>query len=50
MYVQQLFFENRAVYELKWKNIVVTGRQQMKYDACALHTEHLSVQTHHQDM
>jgi hypothetical protein len=22
------FFENRAVYEIKWKNIVETGRQQ----------------------
>jgi hypothetical protein len=27
------FFENRAVYEIKWKNIVETDRPQMTYDA-----------------
>jgi hypothetical protein len=25
-YVQELFIENRAVYEIKWKNIVEPGR------------------------
>jgi hypothetical protein len=29
--------ENRAVFEITWKNIVKRGRSQMKYGACALH-------------
>jgi hypothetical protein len=28
-YVQELFLENRAVYELRWKNIVHPDRRQM---------------------
>jgi len=46
-YVQKLFFFNRAVYEIMWKNIVERGRPQMaiKYSACALHAMYLSLQT-----
>jgi hypothetical protein len=25
-YIQELFIENRAVYEIKWENIVEPGR------------------------
>jgi hypothetical protein len=33
------FFENRAVYEIMWKNVAVRGRPQMtiEYGACALY-------------
>ena len=46
-----IFFslENRAVYEIMWKNIAETERPQMtKYDACALHDGYLRLQTHTQ--
>jgi hypothetical protein len=35
-----LFFENHAVCEIMWKNVVELGRPQMavQYGACALHT------------
>jgi len=29
-FVQQLFFENRALYEIMWKNIAEPGRPEMK--------------------
>jgi hypothetical protein len=34
-----LFSENRAVYEITWKNMVEADRSQVKmeYEACALH-------------
>jgi len=34
-----VFFKNRGVYEIMWKNIAETGRPRMtiKYGACALH-------------
>jgi len=31
------FFENRAVYEIMWKNSVERSRPQMKKGACVLH-------------
>ena len=33
------FFENRAVYEIMWKNIAQPDRSQMviQYGACAMH-------------
>jgi hypothetical protein len=38
-YVQKLFFEDRAVYEIMWKNVVQTDKPQMtiKYGACAVY-------------
>jgi len=30
------FPENRAVYEIMWKNKVEPSKQQLKYGACAL--------------
>jgi len=31
------FFENHAVYDIMWKNIVEWGRPQMLYGTCTLH-------------
>ena len=44
------FFENHAVCEKMWKNIVESGRPQNINDACALHAEYLRLQTHIQNM
>ena len=41
-------FENRAVYEIMWQNMVQRGRPQMKCGACALHTGYLRLRTHTQ--
>ena len=43
-----LFFENRAVYEIVWKNIVEPQRPQMTI--CALHAGYLMLQTRTQNM
>ena len=43
-------FENRAVYEIMWKNIVELGRPQGQYGACALHAGYLTPQTRTQIM
>ena len=44
----KLFFsENRAAYEVMWKNVVQPDRP---YGACALHAGNLSVQTHTKNM
>ena len=40
------FPENRAVYEIMWKNMVEPDRQQMEYGACALLAASLRLQTH----
>jgi hypothetical protein len=41
------FFENRAVYEIMWKNIVKPDRAHtLQYVACALHAGYLRLQTH----
>jgi hypothetical protein len=41
------FFENRAVYEIVFKNIVDADRPQ--YGACALHAGSLRLQTYTQN-
>jgi hypothetical protein len=38
--------ENRAVYEIMWKNIVEPDRPQTKYGAGALHAGYLRIQTY----
>jgi len=38
------FFENRAVYEIMWKNMVTPVRWQ--YGTCALHAGYLWLQKH----
>jgi len=42
------FFENRAVYEKKWKKFVEQGRagHRRHYGACALHARYLKLQIH----
>jgi len=46
------FPENRAVYEIMWKNMVQPDRPQMKmqYGTCALHAGYLRLQTHTQNI
>jgi len=41
------FFENRALYEIMWKNSVKPGKPQMTvcHSACALHAGYLRLQT-----
>jgi hypothetical protein len=40
------FFENRAVCEIMWKNIVEPGGPWATYGACALHAGYLRLKTH----
>jgi len=41
-YVQKLFFlENRAVYELMWKNIVSWAGHRWQHDVCIFHVRKL---------
>jgi NADPH-dependent 7-cyano-7-deazaguanine reductase QueF-like protein len=42
------FFENCAVYEIMWKNIVERGRPQMTIGTCELHAGNLRLQIHTQ--
>jgi hypothetical protein len=45
-YITIFFFQNRAVYEITWKNIVQPERPQMIiYGRIALHVEYLRLQT-----
>ena len=42
------FFENRALYEIMWKNIVERGRPHIiQYGACALHAGQLKATNTH---
>jgi hypothetical protein len=41
--------ENRAVYEIAWKNIVEPVGHIWKYGACALHAGYLRLQTYSQN-
>jgi hypothetical protein len=47
-YVHQtfFFFENRAVYEIKWKNLYSRRGHRRQYGACAFHAGYLRLQTH----
>jgi len=47
-----IFFENRAVYEIMWKNNVELDRPQMtiQHGACALHAVYLRLDSHTQNM
>jgi len=49
---KNIFFLNRSVYEIMWKNIVEPGSPQMaiKHGTCALHAGYLKLQTHTQIM
>jgi hypothetical protein len=40
------FFENGAVDEIMWKNIVERSRPQLQYGACALHAGYVRLQIH----
>ena len=42
--------ENRAVYEIMWKNIVESGRPQMTIWLVRYSAEYLRLQTHTQNM
>jgi len=44
-----LFFENHAVYEIMWKNMIEIDRPQMiiEFDACALYARWLRLQYRH---
>jgi len=42
---QKLFPENRTVYEIMWKNIVVPAGHSWQYGACALRAEYLRPHT-----
>ena len=44
------FFENRAVYEIMWKNIVECGMPQWQHGTSSLHSGHLRLQTQTQSM
>ena len=46
MFNNLFFFENRAVYEIMWKNIAEEGRSQRQYGTCALHAGYLRLQIH----
>jgi hypothetical protein len=42
-----VFSENRAVYEIKWKNMVEADRPQMTIGACVLHAGYFkATETH----
>jgi len=41
-------FENRAVYEITWKNIVERGSHRLQYGGRALHAGYLRLQIHTQ--
>jgi len=41
-----ILFQNRAVYEIMWKNIVQPNRSQTIIGTCALHAGYLRLQTH----
>ena len=43
---QELFFENRAVYEKMWKYFVKNGRPIWQNGACAVHAGYLGLQIH----
>ena len=45
-----LFFENRAVCEIMWKNIVERAVHRWKYGACAMNAGYLRLQTQTQNM
>jgi hypothetical protein len=46
------FPENRAIYEIMWKNVVEPDSPQITiyYSACAVHVGKLKLQTHAQNM
>jgi hypothetical protein len=46
--VQKLFSENRAGFQITWKNMAHPERPQMiiEYVTCALHTRYLRLHTH----
>jgi hypothetical protein len=43
-YAQELFFENGAIYEIMWKNIVEWGSPQIQYGA--LHAGYIRLPIH----
>ena len=45
--LKTFFFENRAVYEVMWKNVVQPDKP---YGVCALHAGYLRLQTHAKNM
>jgi len=47
-----VFFENRAFYEITWKNRVKPDRSEMviKYGTCALNAVYRRLQMHTQNM
>ena len=40
------FFENRAFYEIMWKNVLESAGHRCQYDAWTTHVGYLSLQTH----
>jgi hypothetical protein len=51
IFSKHFFFENLAVCEIMWKNIVHPESPHMTvYSACALHAGNLRLQTHTQNM
>jgi len=42
--------ENRAVYEIMWKNIYSRTGHRWQYGACTLHAGYQRLQTHTQNM
>jgi len=47
--VNNVFFENRAVYEIMWKNTVQTEWSKLQYGACVLHAGYQRLQTRSQN-
>jgi len=44
------FFENRAVFETKWKKMYSRTGQRWQYGACAFHAGYLRLQIYNQNM